>query len=133
MWYKSLLLSLTHPCTQLYITAAGQMTCTIPSEAAHCVFHCLPSDFALLAFPCLVSIYMYEIDNVQLLITVTCIQDQPEDYPKPVTKGSLYGAYLPPLLNVHKTRGRLTLLATSATNIVLDPCFQQCKHLYSCA
>ena len=29
----------------------------IPSEAAQCFFHCLPSDFALLTFPpCLLSL-----------------------------------------------------------------------------
>ena len=38
----------------------------IPSEAAQCFFYCLPSDFALLASPCLISIYMYEIDHVHV-------------------------------------------------------------------
>ena len=31
------------------------------SEAAQCFFHCLPSDFA---FPCLICVYMCEIDRV---------------------------------------------------------------------
>ena len=29
-------------------------------------FHCLPSDFASLAFPCSTCIYMYEIDHVHV-------------------------------------------------------------------
>ena len=33
-------------------TSNSMVMVQIPSEAAQCFFHCLPSDFALLAFPC---------------------------------------------------------------------------------